>query len=30
MFTLLRTLACLSPMAHVCGWLLVSLFALSP
>jgi hypothetical protein len=30
MFRLLRTLAYLSPMAVVCGWLLVSLFALSP
>jgi hypothetical protein len=30
MFTLLRTLACLSPMTVMCGWLLVDLFAVSP
>jgi hypothetical protein len=30
MFTLLRTLAYLSPMAFMCGRLLVDLFAASP
>jgi hypothetical protein len=30
MFTLLRTLACLSPMTLMCGWLLADLVVTSP